>query len=108
MEADFFDHVLRNDAPETIESSIQYYTMGAGRWNTTKVWPPEGFSTERLYFAEHNTLNTARPSAVIARDSYTVDFTASTGEKSRWAYRVWRRGCGVSGSRPGGQEIAGL
>lgn len=85
MEADFFDHVLRNDAPEMIESSIQYYTMGAGRWNKTKVWPPEGFSTERLYFAEHNTLNTARPSAVIARDSYTVDFTASTGEKSRWA-----------------------
>jgi putative CocE/NonD family hydrolase len=85
MEADFFDHVLRNDAPETIEPSIRYYTMGAGRWNTTRVWPPEGFSTERLYFAEHNTLNTARPSAVIARDCYTVDFTASTGEKSRWA-----------------------
>jgi uncharacterized protein len=85
MEADFFDRVLRNDAPETIESSIQYYTMGAGRWNATKVWPPEGFSTERLYFAEHNTLNTARPSAVIARDSYTVDVTASTGEQNRWA-----------------------
>src|SRR5580704_8468433 len=43
MEADFFDHVLRNDAPETIEPSIRYYTMGAGRWNTTRVWPPEGF-----------------------------------------------------------------
>ena len=77
--------VVWNDAQKTIESSIQYYAMGAGRWNTTKVRPPERFSTERLYFAEHNTLNTARLSAVIARDSYMVDFTASIGEESRWA-----------------------
>jgi putative CocE/NonD family hydrolase len=84
MQADFFDRVLRNDMPE-IESSIQYYTMGEGRWHTTKVWPPAGLSPERLYFGEHNTLNAAAPSAAIASDSYRVDFTASTGDQSIWA-----------------------
>jgi predicted acyl esterase len=49
MEADFFDRVLGNDKPEPVESSIQYYTMGEGRWHTTKIWPPEGLSAERLY-----------------------------------------------------------
>ena len=83
MQADFFDHVLRND-PETIESSIQYYTMGEGRWHTTKVWPPEGLSTERLYLRDHNMLNTGAPSVANASDSYPVDFTASTGDQSRW------------------------
>jgi uncharacterized protein len=85
MEADFFDRVLRNDTPETIESSIQYYTMGEGRWHTTKIWPPAGLSAERLYFGEHNTLNAVAPSASNASDSYTVDFTASTGKQNIWA-----------------------
>jgi putative CocE/NonD family hydrolase len=84
MEADFFDRVLRKDTPEPIESSIQYYTMGERQWHTTKTWPPAGLSAERLYFGEHNTLNAAAPSNT-ASDSYTVDFTASTGNQSVWA-----------------------
>jgi hypothetical protein len=84
MQADFFDRVLRNDTSETIESSIQYYTMGEGQWHTTKTWPPAGLSTERLYFGEHNTLNTAAPSATSASDSYAVDFTASSGNQTIW------------------------
>ncbi|MGA8860441.1 MAG: CocE/NonD family hydrolase, partial [Candidatus Sulfotelmatobacter sp.] len=85
MEADFFDRVLRSDTPEPIESSIQYYTMGEGQWHTTKTWPPAGLSTDNLYFREHNTLSAAAPSAASASDSYTVDFTASTGNQSIWA-----------------------
>jgi uncharacterized protein len=85
MEADFFDRALRNDTPEPIESSIQYYTMGEGQWHTTRTWPPAGLSTERLYFEEHNTLSPAAPSAITASDSYEVDFTASTGSQSIWA-----------------------
>jgi putative CocE/NonD family hydrolase len=84
MEADFFDRVLRNETPEPIESSVRYYTMGEGRWHTTKTWPPEGFSTEHLYFGERNTLNAAAPSAASASDSYAVDFSASTGKQTRW------------------------
>lgn len=83
MEADFFDRALRSDT--AIESSIHYYTMGEGQWHTTKMWPPAGLSAENLYFAEHNTLNGAAPSAARASDSYTVDFTASSGSQSIWA-----------------------
>ncbi|MGB8727094.1 MAG: CocE/NonD family hydrolase [Candidatus Sulfotelmatobacter sp.] len=85
MEADFFDRVLRSDRPEPIETSIQYYSMGEGQWHTTKTWPPAGLSTDNLYFGAHNTLGAAAPSAASASDSYTVDFTASTGNQSIWA-----------------------
>ena len=84
MEADFFDRALRNPIPESIESSIQYYTMGEGRWHATTIWPPPGVSTERLCFAEHNVLNTAPPSVASVSDSYTVDFRASSGDQNRW------------------------
>jgi uncharacterized protein len=84
MEADFFDRVLRNDTPKPIDSSIQYYTMREGQWHTTKTWPPAGLSAGRLYFGENNMLVEKAPSAARASDSYMVDFTASTGKRTRW------------------------
>jgi putative CocE/NonD family hydrolase len=84
MEADFFDRVLRAATPQTIESSLQYYTMGEGQWHTTKTWPPPQLSAERLYFGEHNSLSAAAPSATSATDSYTVDFTVSSGAQTIW------------------------
>ncbi|HET6175431.1 MAG TPA: CocE/NonD family hydrolase [Candidatus Sulfotelmatobacter sp.] len=86
IEADFFDQTLRPDDPKPIESSIRYYTMGEGRWHTTTTWPPQGPSKEkRLYFAAHNALTSEAPLSGNANDSYTVDFTASTGKQSIWA-----------------------
>lgn len=84
MEADFFEQTLRNETPTTIESSIQYYTMGEGKWHTTKSWPPEGLASERLYFAEGQTLTSSAPATRGGTDSYTVDFTASSGTQTRW------------------------
>jgi putative CocE/NonD family hydrolase len=84
MEANFFDETLRNADPEPIESSIQYYTMGEGKWKTTKTWPPEGLQMARLYFDQLNMLSAAPPSVSSGSDSYTVDFTASSGNRTRW------------------------
>jgi uncharacterized protein len=84
MEADFFDSQLRDDNPRIVESSIQYYTMGEGKWHTTKTWPPAGVSPERLYFGDHHALSPSAPSEISAADAYTVDFTASTGSRTRW------------------------
>jgi putative CocE/NonD family hydrolase len=84
MEADFFDRILRSDIAEAIDPSIQYYTMGEERWHTTKTWPPPGLAAERLYFREQNTLNMTPPSAAGASDVYSVDFTASSGQQTRW------------------------
>jgi putative CocE/NonD family hydrolase len=84
MEADFFERVLAKDTPEKIESSIRYYTMGEGTWHTTRVWPPDGLTTERFYFSEGNSLSGSAPAVAGSRDSYTVDFTVSSGEQTRW------------------------
>lgn len=85
MQADFLDRTLRHETPQPVESSILYYTMGEAKWHTTKIWPPEGVSIERLYLDEHNTLTVTPPSAPNASDDYSVDFTASTGKQSVWA-----------------------
>jgi putative CocE/NonD family hydrolase len=85
MQADFFDRTLRSETQQPVESSILYYTMGETKWHTTRIWPPEGLSIERLYFDEHNTLTATPPSAANANDAYNVDFTASTGKQSVWA-----------------------
>ena len=82
MEAQFFERALGTGTPNAIESSIQYYTMGAGTWHTTAVWPPKGLTTERLYFADSNGLSLSPP--LGGRDSYTVNFTASSGKQTRW------------------------
>lgn len=84
MQADFFDRVLRSDNPERLESSIHYYTMGEGRWHVTKSWPPAGMSTDRLYLDDHHTLDLKRPTITSASESYTVNFTATTGKRTRW------------------------
>lgn len=84
MEADFMDGLLRRDAPQHIESSIHYYTMGEGGWHTTDVWPPPGLNSQRLYLSEHNSLRAKPPIVVESPDRYTVDFTASSGNHTRW------------------------
>jgi uncharacterized protein len=98
MEADFFASLLGSGPPARIESSIQYYTMGEGRWHTTKTWPPAATRRERLYLAPANALSAAAPVAriapaaessvtgqsPIAADRYEVDFTASSGTATRW------------------------
>jgi hypothetical protein len=84
MEEDFFSQTLSNQTPARIESSIRYYTMGEGKWHITKVWPPEGLSSEKLYFAEGKTLTSSAPESRGSSDSYTVDFTASSGTQTRW------------------------
>jgi hypothetical protein len=42
-------------------------------------------SLENLYFGENNALSAAVPLVASASDSYTVDFTTSSGNQSIWA-----------------------
>ena len=84
MEADFFAQTLGNEAPAKLGSSIRYYTMGEGKWHTTTIWPPAGLSSEKLFFAEGNTLTATVPAEWEGADSYVVDLTASSGNQTRW------------------------
>lgn len=84
MRLEFFDSYLKNETPPTPERSITYYTMNAGTWTTTQDWPPAGFETQSWYFGPDHTLAAAAPAESDGADEYTVDFTATTGETTRW------------------------
>ncbi|MDH3732802.1 MAG: CocE/NonD family hydrolase [Gemmatimonadota bacterium] len=82
---EFFDAHLKEDGTGVTPTEINYYTMGAGEWTRTDVWPPDGFETRSWFFGSEGRLVEEWPSSPDASDSYTVDFTATTGSQNRWA-----------------------
>ena len=81
----FFSSVLRDPAGPVIrEKRIRYYTYGEGVWKESPVWPVPGFTNHRLWFGGNGSLTAEASPADSVPDLYTVDFTASTGENSRW------------------------
>lgn len=80
----FFDNHLKGEPTPPLESSITYYTLGAGTWSTTTTWPPSGVTHQDWYFTADNALTTQPPTNESGTDQYTVDFTASTGDATRW------------------------
>ncbi len=80
----FFNQHLKEEQTRTHgERPIQYYTMGAERWNTSSHWPPPSVPT-RLYFQANNQLSMELAQETSAPDQYHVDPTAGTGPHSRW------------------------
>lgn len=86
------------------EPPIYYYVMGPrgkDNWQTTPVWPPAGQETTRLYLAEGRSGSVASandgflrplpPDEAEAYDAYTVDYTTSCGQNSRWSAINWER-----------------
>ncbi len=80
----FFNQHLK-DGQHNIQRapSIQYYTMGAERWNATSHWPPPSLPTQ-FYFHPNHQLSKKLPKQSSPPDRYQVDPTAGTGPKSRW------------------------
>jgi len=79
----FFDRYLK-DGGEPIESSISYYTLGADRWSTTMVWPPDRFSNQTWFLSEGGALSTQAAGDKSGADDYRVDFEVTTGRHNRW------------------------
>lgn len=84
MLADFFDRVLRNDPPESITPGVHYYTLGEGQWHDTAVWPPAGLENRQFFLGADHALVGQKPAQASASDSYTVDFSTTTGAHNRW------------------------
>jgi putative CocE/NonD family hydrolase len=81
----FFDAYLKEvDNGVRARKTLFYYTMGEEVWKKTGVWPPEGTEIQRWYLAEGEALLRSAPEAESGADSYTVDFSASTGDSNRW------------------------
>jgi putative CocE/NonD family hydrolase len=80
----FLDRYVKGRDDPISDKILYYYTMGAEEWRSTNVWPLEGTVTEQWYFHGANSLSTTAPTEAHARDTYAVDFTATTGNSTRW------------------------
>jgi len=79
-----FAERLRSRAP--IARRIHYNVMGTDVFKETSVWPPADTRPVALNFAAGNRLSD-RPS-VTGIDRYAVDFSATTGTRTRWSTQV--------------------
>jgi putative CocE/NonD family hydrolase len=84
----FFDTYLKEDSTEAVETGIRYYTLGEGVWKETAAWPPAGFAAQLWYFGPGGTLSQQAPTDDLAADTYTVDWTATTGPLTRWHSQI--------------------
>jgi len=80
----FFDLFLKDQEPPPMESSIKYFTQGAGEWHETTVWPPEGFSDKAWYCGPRGVLLEDQTEAKEGNDTYTINYEATTGTSNRW------------------------
>lgn len=86
--APYLEHGAR---PRRTGKELVYYTMGAKRWRTTRVWPPAGVRSQRFYLGPDRRLDRKVPTAPEGGDSYTVDFEAGTGAETRWTTQLGYR-----------------
>jgi len=75
---------LKENSNQKEKRRILYFTYGVNEWSETAVWPPEGITDRVWHFSSDNRLETHAPSDVEGSDRYTVDFTATTGDRNRW------------------------
>ena len=63
---------------------LYYYTLGEEKWKATPTWPPENTQMVRFYLNQGNTLTSQKPDGEITKDTYKVNFEATTGKQNRW------------------------
>jgi putative CocE/NonD family hydrolase len=94
----WFDYWLKGiDNGIMEEPSITYYTIGAPKkdaWQTSDPWPLSNQEQTRFYFdkgesgsvasANDGFLNVEPPAAATTHDTYTVDYSTTSGRNSRW------------------------
>jgi hypothetical protein len=80
----FFDHHLKSmDNGLGDEEPIHYFTMVEEKWRAARDWPPQAEMVP-FYLQADGRLGEEQPSADDAADIYTVDYSAGTGDRTRW------------------------
>ena len=90
---DMLDYFARHlkDGPEIKEQRrVTYFTYGANTWNETNIWPPRGTQMQILFFGEDRSLVYTKPELPEGYDTYSIDYTASSGEENRWMGQMGR------------------
>jgi putative CocE/NonD family hydrolase len=80
----FLDAHLKDGKREDYDRVLNYYTMGAEEWRSTKVWPPQGTSWKCWYMDNGGTLSEHAIQEQEGEDRFEVDFQATTGSLNRW------------------------
>ncbi len=94
----WFDYWLKGiDNGIMDEPTIHYYTLGTQKkhaWQTSEQWPPSNSQQTRFFFDKGQSgtvasvndgfLSTEAPSDPAAADTYTVDYSTTSGGNSRW------------------------
>jgi putative CocE/NonD family hydrolase len=73
---------------ESVSRTIHYYVLGAKTLKTTPVWPPADSEPRTMRFGPNGTLSPLSPTLPDGEDHYTVDFTATTGNQTRWSTQL--------------------
>ncbi len=95
----WFDYWLKGiDNGIMTEPPIHYYVQGVDKttaWKTATQWPPEDQEVVRYYLAagksnpsistNNGELTSVAPDGDTSTDTYTVDYTTTTGSKPRWS-----------------------
>jgi hypothetical protein len=81
---DYFTRHLKNGPEIKEQRRVTYFTYGTNDWKETNIWPPYGTKMQTLYFGEGRSLVPTKPDIPDGFDTYTVDFTASSGKENRW------------------------
>jgi len=80
----WFDYWLKGEDNGFLEDTphVQYFTMGANKWQSSETWPPVGAEMETYYLASGGSANslhgdgvlsTSAPAAADDPDSFTYD-----------------------------------
>ncbi|WP_340065693.1 CocE/NonD family hydrolase [Ascidiimonas aurantiaca] len=97
LQLDFFDHYLKN-TPNGYEKqpTITYYNLGEETFKESMVWPPAGQSRKKWFLQANGVLGSSAPKETKGYDTYTVDFSASTGTHNRWATQMGKHVLGLN------------
>jgi putative CocE/NonD family hydrolase len=66
------------------QGSVRYFTLGEDLWKEAETWPPPNSHAITYYLAAGNALSPSRPIGAEGSDAYRVDYSAGTGQASRW------------------------
>jgi uncharacterized protein len=87
---DYFARHLKDGLEIKEQRRVTYFTYGTNVWKETNIWPPDGTQMQILYFGEGRSLVQTKPVIPEGYDTYSVDYTASSGEENRWMGQMGR------------------
>ncbi len=81
----FFDYHIKG-VKNGIDNdpAVRYYTIGEEDWNTANQWPPKYQETKVYYLSADNGLRTDSNKVERGVLKYKIDYSASSGNTSRW------------------------